>query len=201
MSILSRATGKSYPSKPNDFWPTIDLRAIPPLLPHLPKACLYAEPCAGGGHLIDLLDPHGPICAWASDLAPQSATIMPCDIFSITADDLRHVDCIITNPPWSRKLLHPIIRHLLTLGKPAWLLFDAAWAFTQQASEHLAHCTHIAAIGRLRWIPDSSFDPPTDYAWYCFDGAPTAATHQGSPRFFPKPCKEGCMNPSARPSP
>lgn len=48
----------NFPRIDKDFYSTIDPRAIPPLLAHLGEGVRYAEPCAGAGALIDLLEPH-----------------------------------------------------------------------------------------------------------------------------------------------
>src|SRR3984893_1647357 len=57
----------------------------------------------------------------------------------------------ITNPPWTRQLLHPIIVNLKR-QKPTWLLFDADWAHTIQAAPYLSFCRKIVSVGRVKWI-------------------------------------------------
>ena len=44
---------------------------------------------------------------------------------------------IITNPPWNRKILHPMIEHFADF-KPTWLLFDADWMHTKQSTPYLS---------------------------------------------------------------
>jgi hypothetical protein len=56
---------------------------------------------------------------------------------------------IITNPPWSRPVLHEIIVNLSDQA-PTWLLIDADWVHTQQAIPHLPRLRMI--VGRARTL-------------------------------------------------
>jgi hypothetical protein len=47
--------------------------------------------------------------------------------------DIQAASMFITNPPWDRKVLHPLIEHLSSIA-PTWLLFDADWMHTKQSS-------------------------------------------------------------------
>ena len=73
----------------------------------------------------------------------------------------------ITNPPWTRQILHPIIENLSN-QLPTWLIFDASWAHTKQARPYAARCVKIVSVGRISWMQNgtSSLD---DCAWYLFD--------------------------------
>jgi len=51
----------------NDFFPTPS-KAVTPLIPFLPDHCRFAEPCAGQGHLVWLLEQWGHQCIYAGDL-------------------------------------------------------------------------------------------------------------------------------------
>jgi hypothetical protein len=83
----------------------------------------------------------------------------------------------ITNPPHSREVMHRLITHLQRIA-PTWLLIDADWAHTRQAAPYMAACTHIAAIGRVKWIEGSKFTGKDNFAWYRFD-----ARHNAGPLF------------------
>ena len=149
-----------------DFYPT-PFEAVKPLLPYLlTNVENYAEPCAGDGTLIIHLSNHVD-CLWASDIDPQANDIDKKDALEVNENDLQDVDMIITNPPWSRNLLHPMIDHFRKL-KPTWLLFDAGWMFTKQAKEFLPYCETILTVGRLKWIPDSKYTGKDDCCWYLF---------------------------------
>lgn len=212
MSILGQALGNQKARKKNDFYPTIDPRCVPPLLAAMAAVGdgpRYAEPCAGAGDLIHLLAPHGLDCQWGLELEPQGDLALnrwPIGVgnaLMLTEADCEGVDCFITNPAWSRPLLHLLIRHLARL-RPTWLLFDSSWAYTKQATPFSPLCTDIAAVGRLKffpppgrllWLPGESpaayaertrkrraKDPPDDCAWYRFDKQADPA----APRFhFP----------------
>ena len=146
-----------------DYCPTLDKRAIPPLLPHLPDNFTYHEPCVGKWHLVHLLYEHGLECAMAHDIEKDARTITSCQ-----------GDMFITNPPWSRKILHPIIDNLSGIA-PTWLLFDAGWAFTKQSAPYMERCQKIVAVGRLSWM-DNGVTGKDDCAWYLFDINKTGPT-------------------------
>lgn len=85
-------------------------------------------------------------------------------------------DLYISNPPWTRALMHSLILHL-SAQKPTWLLFDADWAHTQQAAPYMPFCHTIISVGRLRWIPGSRHDGKDNCSWYLFDqNRPNAGT-------------------------
>lgn len=154
----------SFPRIAKDNYPTIDPRAVGPLVAHLPRKARYAEPCAGAGDLINLLAPYAR-CVWASDIEPRADGIAENDAMLVGRGD---ADMFITNPPWSRPILHPLIVHLSDMA-PTWLLFDSAWANTKQAKPFMSRCRKIVAVGRLRWIPGTKHQGKEDVAWFYFD--------------------------------
>lgn len=148
---------------PKDAYMTTDTRAVKPLLEYFGKPTLpfytYYEPCAGNGDLIDLLFSVGFKCVGKSDIEQDART---------TQYDTEGVKYFITNPPWTRKILHPIIDNLRN-QLPTWLLFDAAWMFTAQSAPYMKYCKVVIPVGRLRWIPGTTMDGKDDCAWYLFD--------------------------------
>jgi hypothetical protein len=157
-----------------DFYRTIDPRAVDTLLPFLVPGSTYAEPCYGVGDLAMELNHKANLnLQWASDITVEgwyklTVPIYERDALTLTTDDMKDCDLIITNPPWSRDILHPMIEHFASL-KTTWLLFDSDWAYTKQASLYLEkYCTDIVAIGRLKWIPDTSMQGKDNCSWYKF---------------------------------
>lgn len=151
-----------------DFYPT-PKEAVVPLVGHLPpKGFTYEEPCAGAGDLVNALLELAPqaILNEAYDIQPRHISIVPGDALTIKAKVT--TDFYITNPPWDRKLLHPIIENL-SQQRPTWLLFDANWMFTKQAVPYLSFCHKIVTIGRVKWIKDSKHTGKDDSCWYLFD--------------------------------
>jgi hypothetical protein len=140
--------------------------AILPLLPFLHTRTLFAEPCAGAGALIDILEGAGHVCMQASDIAPERG-----DITLISALDVNweHIDAdvIITNPPWTRSLMHPII-DCLSEKMVCWFLFDADWMHTRQSSQLIKRCSRIISVGRIKWIPGSPYVGKDNCCWYEF---------------------------------
>jgi hypothetical protein len=110
-------TGKTHALRPRDFWPTIDRRCIPPLLWHLRDGVEYGEPLAGGGHLIILLNETSARCVYAADLKPSAYGVVEAD--ALTATVPADAEVIITNPPWTRAILHKLIV-ALSDQKPTW---------------------------------------------------------------------------------
>ena len=108
---------------------------------------------------------HGHICASAYDIEPQRDDISQQDALTHMVGN---VDCFITNPPWDRKILHPMIEHFSN-QHPTWLLFDADWMHTKQSAPYMERCEMIVSVGRVKWIPESKMQGKDNCAWYLFD--------------------------------
>ena len=108
-----------------DFYPT-PWKAVKPLISELPKEFAFAEPCAGDGALVEHIETliDGAWCSWASDIEPQKKGIHTNHFRDLGKDEFLEADYIITNPPWDRKLLHPMIEYF-TAFKPTWLTITA----------------------------------------------------------------------------
>ena len=141
----------------NDDYPSPHT-VVKPLLPFLDPETMFMEPCAGEGLLIHWLEREGHICVGAWDKEVDART---------NQYGLRPDVCFITNPPWTRELLHPIIDNLRTQA-PTWLLFDADWMHTKQAAPYLPFCALIISVGRVKWIPDSPYVGKDNCCWYLF---------------------------------
>lgn len=150
---------------PRDFYRT-PYDAVTPLLPHLffDGVERFCEPCAGDGALVDHLTKHGLICARARDIEPRRADIEQKDALTTLTGN---IDAFISNPPWRRDILHPLIE-FLSDQHPTWLLFDADWMHTRQSAEHIKRCRKIVSVGRVSWMGNgvSGFD---NCCWYLFD--------------------------------
>ena len=148
-----------------DFYPT-PYDAIIPLLPHLDDRALFAEPCCGDGALVEHLRKHGHHPYWMSDIEPKCELGIKADALVLTVP-LQWADCIITNPPWSRDILHPMIEQFRKQNT-TWLLFDADWAHTKQSAPFIPYCSMIVSVGRLKWMPDSKMTGKDNCCWYRF---------------------------------
>jgi len=137
-----------FERKPRDFYPT-PIEAVYPLLEHLEENFLFAEPCAGDGALINHLEG---IYAYNYD--------------QLTSEELIEAEYIITNPPWDRKLLHPMIE-FFTSKRKTWLLFDADWPHTKQSKNYISMCSKIVSVGRIKWF--GNMTGKDNCAWYLFD--------------------------------
>ena len=105
-----------------DFYVTPEV-AIKPLLPHITNITAFVEPCAGDGALVDHLHSSGKRCVDAVDIEPQTESVRKLD-----ALDLHRCtgQAFITNPPWSRPILHQLIVHLSELSVGARLVSTTA---------------------------------------------------------------------------
>lgn len=152
---------------PRDFYPTPH-EAVVPLLPHLKPGTLFFEPCAGDGQLVDHLERAGHVCSIAADINPQRKDIAQMDARHLRIIDKVKGEHFITNPPWSRDVLHPIILNL-SAQLPTWLLFDADWMHTRQSAPFMPYLRKIVSVGRVKWIQDSPFTGKDNCCWYLFD--------------------------------
>lgn len=141
-----------------DFYRTIDPRAVQALNPHLMPNTRYIEACIGYGDLANSLYDLGHICCSFADIS------MGKDALDLTPSDYP----IITNPPWSRPILHRMIDHFVNVAPYCWLLFDADWAHTRQSAPYMKWCSDIVSVGRLIWIPGTKISGKDNCAWYRF---------------------------------
>lgn len=153
-----------------DYYPT-PAAAVLPLVPHLRGVRRFCEPCAGDGRLIRHLAAHGLECSGAFDIEPRDPAVQIGNALEIApAEVFGCADAIITNPPWDRKILHPLISRFAPAG-PVWLLFDADWIHTRQSVPFLPFLHEIVSIGRVKWIEDSKQTGKDNAAWYRFGPA------------------------------
>ena len=151
-----------------DFYPT-PRAAVLPLIPYLRGIRTFAEPCAGDGALVRHLVSFGFRCVYSDDIRNGQD--------ALAVDAYGGADAIVTNPPWSRDVLHQLITHFQNI-RPTWLLLDADWAHTKQAGPFLPHCSDIVAVGRVKWIEGSKYTGKDNAGWYRFD-----AKHKAGPVF------------------
>lgn len=153
-----------FKRRPMDAYDT-PAKAVMPLLPFLiaEGVTKFAEPCSGQGLLVKHLKTAGLTCTYEGDIQEGQ------DALQLDASDVAGADVIITNPPWTRQLMHPLIWHLMSLGKPVWLLFDADWCHNRMAVPFLPNCSAIVSIGRVKWIENSKNTGKDNCCWYRFD--------------------------------
>jgi hypothetical protein len=151
-----------------DFYRT-PAASAPPLLPFLRGVRTFAEPCCGDGALVRHLEGRGLRCVYAGDVSTGQD--------ALALDTYGDADVIITNPPYTRELMHRLIAHFQRIA-PTWLLLDFDWAATRQAAPFMPHCSDIVVLPRLKWFEDSKDTGKDNHAWYRFD-----ARHSSGPAF------------------
>jgi hypothetical protein len=149
-------------------------QAALPLGPWLQGLHTFAEPCDGGkdgGDLVRHIESFGLKCVYRGDITTGQD--------ALARNEYGGADIIITNPPHTRALMHPLIEHFAQIA-PTWLLIDSDWANNQHAVPYLPMCTDIIPIGRGgQWIVGSAHTSGlNNFAWYRFDAA-----HDSGPKF------------------
>lgn len=164
----------TFTRRKRDFYPT-PIEAVQPLIPHLPPSATFIEPCAGDGALVSHMARFGYHCVRAMDIEPQGVAIEKAD--ALTDDGLHRwgADYIITNPPWSRPVLHQMIARFSSI-LPTWLLFDADWMHTRQSAPYMPLLRKIVSVGRVKWIPDSKMTGKDNVCWMLFDAHSSGPT-------------------------
>ena len=155
----------NFERNPRDYYRTPS-EAVFPIWPYLQDHQTFCEPCAGDGALIRSLHEIGLTCSSAWDIEPQEGGIGIQDACELTEEHLNDADLIITNPPWERKLLHPMIEQFSDL-RPTWLLFDADWVHTKQAIPFMPRLRKIVSVGRVKWFDKTA--GKDNACWYLFD--------------------------------
>lgn len=159
---------------PKDKYYTWDKRAGEKFKPYAKTGIKYAEPFAGDGDLIKQLSDIGLECVFECDIESENPIITIRDAFTITKDDLKkaNVEEIITNPPWTREILHKVLDHFVPMGYPLWIILDANWLFTKQSVIYRQKwLTDIVPIGRMKWIPNTTMAGKDDVVWLRFSNA------------------------------
>lgn len=172
-----------FERKERDYYPT-PYDAVVPLFPHLPDKMNFWEPCAGNGVLVShFTGCHTKewFCGLASDIHPQKDGMLSAGYNEVPEYLRGGIDHIITNPPWDREILHPMIEYFREIA-PTWLLFDADWAYTKQAIPFMRYCHKIVAVGRVKWFPDTKMTGKDNCAWYLFK----ATQNEGYAEFYTK---------------
>jgi hypothetical protein len=144
-----------FPRRVADDYPT-PAKAFEPLIPFLDKRILIVEPCPGAGRLVKhMRRAWFEVRFWAGDARTQHY------------GQPGRPWMFVTNPPWTRELLHPIIVNLSEQA-PTWLLFDADWMHLICAAPLLPRLRQIVSVGRVKWMPGSKWVGKDNAAWYRF---------------------------------
>lgn len=162
---------------PRDLYQTVDSDAVLPLIPHIAHSRYY-EPCAGAGSLCELIGKYAQ-CVGATDLEPQVEHVGRLDYSYLTEERVKEADYIITNPPFARATLLPMIDHFRKL-RPTWLLLPADMMHNKYMSEPLLYCFSILSVGRLWWFKDEQgkkIKGVDNFAWYLFKDRVTIPTN------------------------
>ena len=151
---MGKRTKQDFEKRPRDYYATIDPDAVKPLIPFI-RGLRVAEPCAGNGDLAMMLEPDCKV-VWESDIEPQNKHILQKNAIFLHSGDLQDCNTIVTNPPFTWKLLQPLLDHLPT---------DVM--HNKRMSNYLVGCSDIVSVGRLYWM-DNKIKGVDNFAWFCF---------------------------------
>ena len=146
-----------------DFYPTIDPNAIVKPFWERIYGKTYAEPCYGDGDLENQLMEVAN-CRWRSDIRETVGSSKVKDALALTRDDVGDCDLIITNPPYDRKTLLPIIEHFISL-RPTWLLLPGDMMHNKYFSKYVDTASCIISVGRLYWQANQ-IRGKNNFCWY-----------------------------------
>ena len=161
---MGKRTKQEFERRDRDYYATIDPDAVKPLIPFI-RGLRVAEVCAGNGDLSMLLEPDVKV-VWESDLDPQNKHILQKNARYLHEGDLQDCQTIVTNPPFTWKLLEPLLEHLPTL-KPTWLLLPADVMHNKRMGPYMKRCRFVVSVGRLYWV-DNKVKGVDNYAWFEF---------------------------------
>jgi len=143
-----------FPRHPRDDYAT-PAEAFAPLIRFLDKRTII-EPCPGAGKLIKHMRKAGfEVVGVEADARVQDYR---------TQLDIQFV----TNPPWTREILHAILVNLSDQA-PTWLLMDADWMHLACAKPYLNRLRVIVSVGRVQWFEGSPSTGKDNSAWYRFE--------------------------------
>jgi len=165
-----------FEKKPRDFYATIDPAAVDALLPHLTPCSWFIEPCAGAGDLAKALTNHTHYCAGMCDIEPQGEGVQKVDCLVLDRTDTIFAEHFITNPPFTWKVLRPIMDRLISL-LPTWLLLPADYMHNVRMGPYMKQCDKVVSVGRLYW-EENKVKGVDNYCWYLFD-----RNHKGNTEF------------------
>lgn len=140
--------------------------AVDPLLPFLTRGDGFIDPCAGKEMLVQYLVKHGIECIRASDIEPTDR-FMPRDDARFTDQFGADNEYFIAHPPWTPDILDRIIWNLSSQF-PTWLLLDAGWMHTQQATRFRRRLRMVVSVGPVEWDIGSGLTLRDNCAWYLF---------------------------------
>lgn len=159
----------NFEKKHRDKYYTIDPKASLSLSQLLGvQKIKYAEPCVGDGSLVDLLGDNFE-CVWASDIEPDGrySDDMSMGAEDITKEQMDAVEAeyIITNPPFTRNILLPIIDHFVyDLKIDTAFLLPSNIIHNKYFCEYVTDAAFIKSMGRL-YFEENMIRGKDDYVW------------------------------------
>lgn len=163
--MSKRTITDSAVKNPQNFWQT-PAKVTERLVPHLPPQLWYIEPCAGAGAIISVLHEHDMYCADAYDIEPNAPHIRQADAQTQSVEGAT----IITNPPYARHLLQPLLDHWIG-SATCWLLLPLDMAVNVWTNSYMEYVSHILPVGRVSWLGNGKSGMDNS-AWFRFAREP-----------------------------
>ena len=152
-----------------DFYAT-PIEPVRPLLHHLPPRCRFIEPCGGAGDLIRHLEAHGHDCVVSVDPEPRSPRVT---VGTAETVDTGAAEISITNPPFRKGMIVPILRAAMGWSIASWWLLPSDMLINQYFAPFAPHIVQVVPIGRIVWFDrgaDEKTHPSTEnFCWVKLD--------------------------------
>lgn len=87
------------------------------------------------------------------------------DAREINLYQLNYAEVVITNPPYSKWMLHPIIDNLVQIA-PTWMLLSSDFMHRRASAPYMKRCEKVVSAGQIRWFGDSTGRYTS--CWYLF---------------------------------
>jgi hypothetical protein len=101
---MGKRSSGTFERRKDDLYPT-PRKLVLPLIHYLRQSGVrtFIEPCAGDGALVRHLESFGLVCGYSGDISSGQD--------ALARNSYGAADVIITNPPHTRELMHPLIEH------------------------------------------------------------------------------------------
>lgn len=153
-----------YERKERDFYPTPECY-VKWLFDHWkPDGCEIYEPCCGDGAMVRAFKKYAPEYDIISSDIDQGDDFLDCE------DD---IDCIITNPPYDKKICEKLIRHAIKQADQVAMLLRFDWDAAGKRSDMFGVDSFmrmkIVCNQRVPWEPGTKNGGQHNYAWIIWD--------------------------------
>ena len=104
------------------------------------------------------------VCVYRCDIRQTVGSSFVKNALNLTEEDVENANVIITNPPYDKPMLLPLIDHFISL-KPTWLLLPSDMMHNIYFAPYVRKCRTIISVGRLYWQPNK-VRGKSNFCWF-----------------------------------